>query len=488
MTSDTINSGWRQAMRGFWRTPSATEMFAADQLDRHARALQSAAALAMAIVIAFSTNLFLDGDTGWHLGAGDWIIAKGRVPMVDPFSHSMPGTPWTAHEWLAELVMVGARGIGGWAGLTLPFAAAMALTAWLLLREANRYLPARWATGIVILAMGLLLQFSLARPHMLAWPLLAGWTIILLRARECNQAPPLVAAALLIVWANLHASYIIAFGLAGLFGLESLIANRRNMPLFGRWCLFGAAMLAGSLVTPFGPSHFLYPFEVSGMAALSIIAEWRRSVPATDALFYFCLAALALLVALRWRRIPPLRLLLLVGLATMAIMHARHQMLFAIIGTLVVLPMIRPDFAPQERLAATRWLVPALAALAVIRLFVPLQPADTPSYPLALLARVPESIKRQPVINEYSQGGPLVMLGYKPFIDGRADMYGDAFTFRAKAITKGDIVAFREDAARYRIGWVLLAAENGLVRKLDREPGWRRLVADKHAVVFVPAR
>ena len=488
MTSDTITSGWRQAMRGVWRTPSASEMFAADQLDRHARALQSAVALAMAIVIAFSTSLFLDGDTGWHLGAGDWIIANGRVPMVDPFSHSMPGTAWTAHEWLAELVMVGARGAGGWAGLTLPFAAAMALTAWLLLREANRFLPARWAIGIVILAMGLLLQFSLARPHMLAWPLLAGWTIILLRARERNEAPPLAAAALLIVWANLHASYIMAFGLAGLFGLESLIANRRNLPLLGRWCLFGAAMLAGALITPFGPSHFLYPFEVSGMAALSIISEWRRSVPATDGLFYFCLAALALLIALRWRRIPPLRLLLLVGLATMAIMHARHQMLFAIIGMLVILPLIQPDHAPRERLAATRWLVPGLATLAVIRLLVPLQPADTGSYPLALLARVPESIKRQPVINEYSQGGPLVMLGYRPYIDGRADMYGDAFTFRAKAIAKGDIVAFRQDAARYKIGWVLLASGNGLVRKLDREPGWRRLVADQHAVVFVPAR
>ncbi len=488
MTSDTMSGGWRQAMRGLSRAPSASEMFATDGLDRHGRALQAGAALLMAAVIAFSTSLFLDGDTGWHLGAGDWILANGRVPIVDPFSHSMPGKAWTAHEWLAELVMVGARGIGGWAGLTLPFAAAMALTVWLLLREANRFLPARWAIGLIILATGILSSFSLARPHMLAWPLLAGWTIILLRARERDQAPPLLAAALLIVWANLHASYIVAFGLAGLFGLESLMANRRNLTLFGRWCLFGVAMLAGSLVTPFGPSHFLYPFEVSGMSALSIISEWRRSVPTIDGLFYFCLALLALLIALRWRRIPPLRLLLLIGLATMAILHARHQMLFAIIGTLVILPLIRPDFVPKPTLRATRWLVPGLAALAAVRVLVPFQPEDTGAYPMGLLARVPESVKRQPVINEYSQGGPLVMLGYKPFIDGRADMYGDAFTFRAKAISKGDIIAFREDAERYRIGWVLLQAENGLVRKLDRERGWRRLVADKHAVVFVRAR
>ena len=60
--------------------------------------------------------LLLDGDTYWHLAAGRWIVEHGVVPSTDPFSHSMPEAPWTAHEWLSELVLHGVHRLGGWAG------------------------------------------------------------------------------------------------------------------------------------------------------------------------------------------------------------------------------------------------------------------------------------------------------------------------------------------------------------------------------------
>jgi hypothetical protein len=336
----------------------------------------------------------------------------------------------------------------------------------------------------------MLLPFAHARPHMLAWPLLAAWTLILLRARERNEAPPLAAALLMVIWANLHASYIIAFGIAGLFGLESLLANLKDRKLLGRWILFGLASLAAAaLVTPFGPSHFLYPFEVSGMASLSIIGEWRRSTPQSDLLFYVCLVGLALLISTRWRVIPPLRLLLLVGLAAMAVLHARHQMLFAIVGGLVALSVIAPPSASaRPALPEAAWLLPGLLLLGAARLLVPFEFKEHSTYPLTLLASVPEEVKKTPVFNEYSQGGPLVMLGIRPFIDGRADMYGDEFTFRHTQIVRGDLPKFREDAERYRIGWVILEQDDGLKPELTREPGWRLLAEDRNAAVFVRSR
>lgn len=485
MTTSMVATGWWQQARARLDAGGSTDHFAPDQLDRHARTLQAALPLFLAALIAFPVNLFMDGDTGWHLGAGHWIIVNQMVPSVDPFSHTMPGKSWMAHEWLAEVLMVGAETLRGWGGLTALFAASAAFTFWLLAREAFRYLPARWAVAMVGVSAGILFPFALARPHMLAWSLLALWTVILLRARERNSAPPLVAALIMAVWANLHASYIIAFGLAGLFGLESLIENPRDRKLFGRWVAFGLAALAVAVfATPFGPEHFLYPFEVSGMKALSVIGEWRRSVMPVDFMFYTCLGGLVLLVAKRWRAFPPLRLLLLVGLSVMAILHARHQMLFAIVGLLVVLPVLNPA-APRPALPRTAWFAPALALLIAVRLAVPYQFEEHSSYPLTLLAKVPAELKRQPVYNEYSQGGPLVMLGVRPYIDGRADMYGDDFTFRAKAITKGDIAKFREDADRYGIRWAVLENVNGLTPKLAREPGWRVFGRDAHATVFV---
>jgi hypothetical protein len=487
MTSTTANGWWQRARERFEARAEAFNFRAPDRLDVYARPLLSFAVLLFAILIAFRVNLFLDGDTGWHLGAGHWIVQNMAVPMTDPFSHTQPGKAWTAHEWLAEVMMVGAEWLDGWAGIIALFALSMALTLWLIGREAFHRLPARWAMPAVILVAGLLLPFTHARPHMLAWPLLAVWTLVLLRAREKNEAPPLAAALLMVVWANLHASYIIAFGIAGLFGLESLLTNLKDRRLLGRWVLFGAASLAAALVTPFGPSHFLYPFEVSGMKALAIIAEWRRSTPMPDTLFYVCLAGLVLFVVRQWRTVPPLRLLLLAGLSVMAILHARHQMLFTIVGGLVLLFAVAPASSERKALAPASWLVPGLVLLVAARLLVPYEFKDHSSYPLTLLEKVPASIKAKPVYNEYSQGGPLVMIGVRPYIDGRADMYGDDFTFRAKAITNGDIVKFREDVKRFSIGWVLLEQDGGLTKLLRKEPGWKVFAEDEHAIVFVPA-
>jgi hypothetical protein len=463
-----------------------TDHFAPDALDAQAPVLLATLPLLLAGLIAFAVQIYMDGDTGWHLGAGQWIIANGVVPTTDPFSHTMPGKPWTAHEWLAEVLMVLAHDLRGWGGLAALFAVSAATTFWLLAREAFRYLPARWAMAATGVAAGLLFPFALARPHMLAWTLLAAWTVVLLRAREQRGAPPLIAVLLMVMWANLHASYIVGFGLAGLFALESLIENPRDRRLLSRWVAFGLAALGAAVfVTPFGPSDFLYPFQVSGMDALSVIGEWRRSTIPADMLFYLCLAGLLVLIVRRWRVIPPLRLLLVVGLSAMAIMHARHQMLFAIVGLLVVLPLLNPAIVPRTYLPCLPWFWPAVALLIAVRLAAPYEFEEHSSYPLTLLAKVPEEIRRQPVYNEYSQGGPLVMLGIRPYIDGRADMYGDAFTFRARAITRGDIVKFREDAKRYGIGWVVLEYDDGLLPKLKREPGWRVFAEDRHAAIFV---
>src|SRR5690242_1345167 len=50
-------------------------------------------------------TLLTDGDTGWHIRAGDWMLRNGRVPQDDFFSYTRAGEPWIAWEWLAELCM-----------------------------------------------------------------------------------------------------------------------------------------------------------------------------------------------------------------------------------------------------------------------------------------------------------------------------------------------------------------------------------------------
>src|SRR5580700_9197132 len=48
--------------------------------------------------LAGARSLLADGDTGWHLRTGEWILSHRQVPWSDIFSFSRPGAPWFAWE------------------------------------------------------------------------------------------------------------------------------------------------------------------------------------------------------------------------------------------------------------------------------------------------------------------------------------------------------------------------------------------------------
>ena len=459
------------------------------------RAMTAAAliSLAAAAYAMFNRSLLGDGDTSWHIATGRWILANRAVPDHDPFSFSMPGAEWHAHEWLAEIPMTLAYDAGGWPAVLVLFSAVFGVTLFLIGRELSRHLPLRWMVAVLAGLFTVMLTTILARPHVLAWPLMAGWLILLLHARERRRAPPLAAALLMVVWTNLHASYIVGLGLVGVFALEALVEDRDPRRSIPQWAVFGLTALAAACVTPHGIQGFLYPFQVSGMQVLTVIQEWRPTKLGTDNIFLSYMVAVSGLALLSWRHVGPVRLVLLAGLGWMAIEHVRHQTVFALVTVLAVVPRAaiyftkRVEPEPGQRLPwrEAAWFGAAFAVLAGIRLMVPVIPDKGPSYMGKAFEAVPPALRSKPVLNSYSFGGPLILRGVPVFIDGRADMYGDAFTLNFDRISDGDIKAFRKAVERYDLRWTILGPEDKLVGKLDREPGWKRLYKDKFATVHV---
>ena len=138
--------------------------------------------LAALCVLAFGNKILNDPDTYWHTAVGDWILQNGAIPRSDPFSHSLPGTPWTAHEWLSEVVFSVVHSLAGWDGLVvltaLTFAATLAGMTRFLLRQR---IEAIYVLLIVALSGGMMASHLLARPHSLVAPLLALWLAVVLR-------------------------------------------------------------------------------------------------------------------------------------------------------------------------------------------------------------------------------------------------------------------------------------------------------------------
>jgi hypothetical protein len=450
------------------------------------------AALAAGALTAFAPAVFNDGDTWMHIAAGMRMLDAGAVLRVDPFSYTFAGRPWQTHEWLAEVAMALAWRAGGWAGEALLFGAAAAATAGLLTRHAGRWLSGAPLAALVALSLGALAPSLLARPHLLALPCLELWTAELVIARADGRAPRAPAlAAIMVVWANLHGSFIFGLGLLGAFGLEGLSRDRRaGLAALRPWLAPGMAALAATVASPHGLDNLTFPLRLTGMTTLAGVTEWGPLTLTDNRLFEAALLGGA--AALIWTRarVPALHLLLLLGLADLAFEHQRHVLLFGVVAPLLIAgPLGERLPRPAARRGAGPW-VPALGVMAALalaagRIALGGAPADSRVNPGAALAHVPAPLRALPTFNAYPFGGFLIFNGVRPYIDSRAEVYGDAFRNGFLRLEDGDAAAFREEAARRGFGWTILEPGAPLVAALDASPDWRRLYADRFAVVHV---
>ncbi|WP_157653033.1 hypothetical protein [Burkholderia ubonensis] len=445
-------------------------------------------------VVLFTTAVLNDADTYWHIAVGAWILEHGVVPHVDPFSFSMAGQPWVAHEWLSEVLMALAYRVGGWNGLVVFFGAAIATTAGLLARYLMRHMSLLAAAVTLTLGMSCVSPSLLARPHLLALPVLTSWTIGLLSAEERQSRPSLYLLLLMLLWANLHASFIFGLALVVPIALDALFrASRDRWRIARRWALFFAAALAVSLLTPHGLYGLLFPFQLTSMRHVASIGEWRPlDLPSLHPIELAFIALLYFMVSRRmWVSAP--RLLILAGLLYLAYQHRRHEMLAGVVGALVLAEPIRLASRSMQEVPATHWmlqpnvavLLTGAALVTALRFAFPISRGDGSVSPVTALAAVPAQLLATPCFNSYEFGGYLIFRHVKPFIDGRADMYGDPYMFEYLKAMRPDRATLEALLKRYQIRWALLATDSAAAELIATLPNWRRIHVDAVAVTLV---
>lgn len=454
----------------------------------------------------FLQLLLLDGDTYWHIAAGRWILQNGVVPTADPFSHTMPGAPWTAHEWLSEVLLAVAHDRGGWEAVVALTGVAFAVTAGLLMHALLRSMQPVRALMLTVVAVMLTVPHLLARPHMLALPLMMVWVIGLVRARDEGRLPNFWLLPVMALWANMHLGFTLGIALTGWFALEAAVEAWRS-PSFRRvvvgWGSFGILAIACSLLTPHGIGGFAFTWQVlvENEYALARISEWASpNFHGFQPLQVWLLGGLG--VALyQGLKLPIFRLVLLLGLLHLSLKHVRYVELLGLLGPLVVAKSLgeqwarrdgRQPVAPGPGVTAGGLGAALLACLLVIAAPVALaraKPLSPPSFAApvqAIEAARKAGMAGQRVLNAYGWGGFLIYAGIRPAIDGRAEMYGDPFCkeyFEAINLQGSDTLERFLD--RYAIRWTLLAPDTPAVALLDHLPGWRRIHADKDAVAHV---
>jgi hypothetical protein len=453
----------------------------------------AAVAIFLFALSAFSPRVLGDGDTWSHVATGEWIIAHDAAPRVDPFSHSMPGAPWIAHEWLSEVLLALAFRLGGWSGVVLATGAAAAIAALIVGLTAARELRGAPLVALVAVSLSLATENLLARPHVLALPIAAAWSAGLIVARDRGRPPPLGLAALMTVWANMHGGFIFGLLLIVPFALEAVTEapTEARFAVARGWATFALAALAAALINPYGLDALIFPFRLMAVENLSRIGEWRPQDFSHLGTMELALLTLLGVTLTRPFAMPPIRAALLVALVALALEHSRHQVLLAILAPMLLVRPIAAAFsaAPRgdERRGVARIALPATlaAALAIgaARLIAPIERTDGAAAPISALSAVPPELRGKPVLNDYAFGGYLIFERVRPFIDARVELYGDPMLSLYDRLQKGDRDAVEDTLKRYDIAWTILAPDSRIVAILDREPGWRRIHADAVAVV-----
>ena len=243
-------------------------------------------------------------DLAYQVRAGDEILRTAAIPGVDTWTFTVAGTPWTDQQWLAQVALALGYRAGGWELLAVARAGLVAVALGCCIASSM----ARGA-GPRMAAILALLVFALAAPALALRPQLFGIVIFaallwLIATRHEHPRRLWAAPLFVLLWANLHGSFVLAPLVLGYAWLDDVARGRPSRQTL---TVLVVALLA-TLVNPFGPGVWAYAAGIGANPAITEhVSEWQRTTPFTapGALFYASAVGTLLVMgrgssALRW--------------------------------------------------------------------------------------------------------------------------------------------------------------------------------------------
>ncbi len=448
-------------------------------------------------VLATGNNLLRDSDIFWQIEIGRWIVEHRAVPHADVYSFTMNGAPWMSSSWLAQVLYAATYSTIGWAGPVILSSAAIAIAFAVFADCLTKYIDAAHVVILAMIAFVLSMPHLLARPHVLALPVMIGWFAGLMSAADRKAAPSFWLLPLIALWANIHGGFV--FGLA-LIAPVALIAvweagasERRTLAL--RWAMFAAIALVAACCTPYGWNTLLAARNILDLGeVLTILSEWQPANFSRFGIFEACLLGILFVALQRGVTLSLPRIVLLLGLIHLALTHVRSIEAFALLIPIALAqPLAQQTKAPKAARAALstppRWLMGAgfVAVIAVTWVFVVYHPyfvipSQVPEKALAAL----KDRKSQRILNGYEFGGYMIAQGVAPFVDGRAELYGEKFVMdhhRVVSLQDPDILFRLLDD--YKIDAALFNPTTPAAQLLDGLSGWQKIYADDSSAAYI---
>ncbi len=485
-----------------------------------------------------------DGDTGFHVRAGEWMIAHHRVVTQDIFSYTKAGQPWFAWEWLWDVCFAWIHdhfGLGGvvWVNILLICTVSLLLYK-LVLRRTARADASGQPNPIVAIAITGLGTIGasihwLARPHLVTMLFLVIFMDLLDRVAAGNRGLLWSLPFLTVLWTNLHGGFFIGLILIGAYAGGELIgalvapksdAGARTAATAVPYLITLAACFAATFINPYTwhlhqhiIEYFRDPFQTRNIQEfMGTNFQWPSSR------FLEVMLVLGVCSAVYYARHKRFtEVLFIVGWGHISLIAVRNVPIFMLAAAVVVaepvtvwlkalaeapvagwlksvfatILEIGDEVRPMERAWRTHVIPAAVLILLGLGIASPaagkkLKPEyDVKSYPAAALDELARPGPSTHIFTDDEWGDYLLYhlspKGIKVFVDGRSDFYGGKFDQEYL-----DILAVKynwhELLARYNVDTVLLRADAALAGAMKESNQWRVVYDDTRAIIFRPVQ
>lgn len=460
--------------------------------------------------------LLADGDTGWHIRTGEWILQNRSFVHRDLFSFSKAGEPWFAWEWLADVLLALIHAAGGLTWVALLALAAGTAYCGLVLRHMLWQGARIWvALPLAFLGFSAASLHLLARPHLFTMLLVAAAAWWIQADLRHGRGRIWLMIPLTVVWTNLHGGWLALIVLLGLTALglsvEAQLGRRRPAEA-GRYALLTLACLLASLANPYGWRLLVHTAGyLQADFIRNFVGEFRAPSFRGERMLHYELVllsscAVAGLQLVRKQVVEPLWILFW---AHASLQSARHIPLFAA----VALPMLGAELQrgwdrwaagrgrrsvaaelnelarqTQPELERMTWWPAAVLALFLAGVFPVRAIVDFPPerFPAGMVSRH-ERLLRGARLFTMDQWADYLIYRLHPdvkvFFDGRSDFYGRTIAFEyLDAINASH--RWRQVLDRYQIDSVLLPPSAALATVLKERGDWRLVDDDGTAVLL----
>ncbi len=163
----------------------------------------------------------LDPDFGWHMRMGE-IISKNGIVLNDQLTYTMPSYEFVDFHWLSNVLMYLGYINFGQAGMAIIYSLLAVGSLTVLVQNKRKV----WGLLGSMLAVTVLLARAGVRPQVESWFLFAVLLAWLLN-KKLWQKRKWLFPVYMIVWANLHGGFFLAWGVLGIKMLVEYVESRK---------------------------------------------------------------------------------------------------------------------------------------------------------------------------------------------------------------------------------------------------------------------